>query len=342
MSNIKEVGKRKIKSIVLSRLIVLIVIIIIPILTFYIFTQNNFFQMNLIPENFRNFVIIISPWLFTFSWLFILILFANRFAKSIDTMDEQIKVIPTRYKLFYGLNAILLLATYAFPLLTPLMCVLAFASLGYRLGIINVDWDNVEKIPAIAIILAIIFAIIPTGISIAVIPDLLSFSKYVWDNYWIPIIPILYRISLALSTSLTYGSFIIFYRTGVAEYENINITYNSKKNINTNDIKLFQIFFFIFLIFLEWKQIEIKTLLYAGGFIIIIFISFVNFIKGRKNMDFKRYTFGYILTVILYGANIISWDALGIDWSVELLVIMISASTYIIIFFVVFLKIKEE
>ncbi|MHA1341311.1 MAG: hypothetical protein ACTSRZ_15145 [Promethearchaeota archaeon] len=342
MSGISKVGERRIKGILLSRLIIIIVIVIIPISMFWLFSQNQFFQMNIIPESWRNFILIITPWLFTIGWLFILILFVNRLAGSIDAMDENIQVIPTRYKLFYGLNAIALLFTYAFPILTPAVCVLAFASLGYRLGTINVDWDNVERTPFKAIFISILFAAIPGVISIAVIPDMINFSSYIWNTYWLPIIPILYRVSLALSTALTYGSLVILIQTGAAEYENIGILQSPKNEFKSTNIKIFEVLLFAFLLFLEWKQIEVKSLLYAGGFIIVCFTTFVNFIKGRKNVDFRTYTLGYIVTIILYGANIVSWDALGIASSIELLVIMISASIYIIVYFIVFLKYEEN
>lgn len=342
ISGIKNVGERKFKGFLISRILVIVAIVVIPITEFLLFSSTDIFKMNLIPVQYRDIVIYITPWFFSFGWVFMLVLFANRISGSIDALDVHIQVIPTRLKLFYGLNALILLVVFAVPIITPVICILAFASAGYRLATIHTDWDEVERTPIGAIILAIIFAVIPVISSYAVLPDMLEFSQFVWFTYWVPVIPQLYQISLALSTALVYGSLAILIKTGAAEYENARVTSNKKDPINKTNVKIFQVLFFAFLLFLEWKELDLKDVIYLGGFVIVFFITIVNFIKGRNNADFKTYLFGYILTVILYGANLLSWEGLGMEESIKMIVIMISAASYLIIYFIVFLRYNEE
>ncbi|MBD3353562.1 MAG: hypothetical protein GF364_18910 [Candidatus Lokiarchaeota archaeon] len=342
ISDLSKAGDRRLKGLMMSRLLVVVSVVAIPIFIFVLFTRSDQFAMNLIPSEWRDLILIVTPWFFTFGWVFMLALFASRIAGALDAMDEHIQVIPARYKLFYGLNALALLVLFAIPILTPAISVLAFASAGYRLATIKTDWNEIERTPISAVILAIIFAAIPTVISIATLPDMLSFSEYMWFGYWVRVIPPLYTISLALSTALTFGSVVILVKTGAAEYENAYYKSSNKEPFNKINVIILEIIVFALLIFLEYYEVPFKNLIYVVGFIMICFNTIVNFIKGRKQADFRSYTFGYIITMVLYGANLLSWDALGLSEEIELLVIMISASAYILIYIIIFFTYRED
>lgn len=344
ISGLKQVGERRIHKFLLSRLLVIAAIIAIPILMFLLFNESmtNVFKMAWVPPSMRNFVLIFTPWLFSVGWVFMLILFANRTSGSIDAIDVNFKVVPNRYKIFYGINAIVVMVIFSFPIFTPIVCILAFASLGYRLGTIRKDWEKNDKTPILAIILTIIFAVFPLIISIAVLPDMITFSGYIWSKYWVPLINPLYSLSMALSTALTFGSLIILIKAGVSEYEQVK-TLADKKDLNIKWVKWFEVIVFAFLVFLEYEQLAFKQIFYYAGLIIVIFVFIVNFIKGRSmQMDFRSYWIGYILTIILLGANALSLNQLGFGQAVKNASVIISAAMYIILYIVVFLRYKED
>ena len=99
---------REVKGFILSRLLVLISIIIVPIAIFLIFNLVEFslwYSQN--PT--LNFWIlrVLCPLVFSVSWLFFLILFANRLSETIDSMDKTVGIVPLRLRFFFGLNAFL-------------------------------------------------------------------------------------------------------------------------------------------------------------------------------------------------------------------------------------------
>ncbi|MHA1818862.1 MAG: hypothetical protein ACTSU2_03215 [Promethearchaeota archaeon] len=337
-------GDRRIKGLKISRLLVLLSIIFVPIGTFFIFNSSmrSIFRMDWVPVEWRDIILNITPWVYTISWVFMLVLFANRIAGTFDIIDSNFSVIPNRLKIFYGINAIVVMIIFVFPLLTPVVGILAFASFGYRLGVIGHDWDKYDYTPRIAYILAVIFSIIPLFISVAVIPDMLAFSEKLWAIYWLPLINPLYKFSMDLCTALTIGSLVILVKTGVTEYEQIeSISHN--KDLNLNWVKGLEVLLFLLFIFMEWKKIEFIKAFYYAGFIIVIFITFVNFMRGRAiQKDFRSYSFGYILTIILLGANTLSLDQLGFGEMVKNISLIVSALMYIVLTIIVFLKYNEE
>ena len=115
-------------------MIILLSIILVPIAIFLIY---NFTDFNLWFSNEATLKIalikLLCPTVFSISWLFFLILFAERFADTLDDFDRTISVVPSRLKFFYGINAVYILFIFIFPLITPVISVLSFASFAWRL-----------------------------------------------------------------------------------------------------------------------------------------------------------------------------------------------------------------
>ena len=336
-NNTKE---RKIKGVMFSRLLVVLAIPIIPTIIFLIFSggvNNTIFDFNLIKsETLKAFILKITPWIFSISWVFILGLFASRISNSLDAIDRSFQVVPRRLNLFYGVNAVIILMVFVFPLLTPLICILAFASLGYRVTIAIVGWEDDDKAPKSALIVAMICAIFPGIISLTVMPDMFTFAQSIWVS-WQNYLDIFYVFSMTLCTALTIGSLAILMKTGVSEFEQL-------KNIGGQEppdvrwiVGLEGILFMLF-VFMAWKEIEILKMFYYAGFGISIIVPIINYFKGKKlTSDFKSYSAGYVLSAILLGANVLGMESLGLGEIVKITSIIISAATYIILFFIIFL-----
>lgn len=313
-------------------------LITIPILSFLVFNQFDF-NLEWVPLDWKNTILIVAPWFFSLGWIFVLLLFADRIAGSFDEVDLSAQVIPQRLKIYYGFNAIVVLIIFAFPLLSPVMCILSFASLGFRLSTFRIDWDEEEKTPTYAKIISILFAVYPAIISLIVLPEMFSFSQFIWNTYWLNWVDLLYVFAIALCTAQTYGSLIILVKTGASEYENSN-NLNSE-DVNVTWVYILEVLLFFFFIFLDLRDITIIQLFYIGGFIIACFITLVNFIKNRKELNINQYLFGYILTVILLGLNMLSQNEVAGE-AVKNLSIILSAAMYIGVYFIVFYRYNEN
>ena len=142
---------KEIKGIILSRLFILVAIFAVPILIFLIFILTDFDLW--FTTDVRVSVAIakvLVPSVFAVSWLYFMSLFANRFSETIEAMGRTVGIIPLRLKIFYGVNAIFVLFIFVFPLITPVVSILSFASMVWQLTTYRKEnWDDDAKVPFI-------------------------------------------------------------------------------------------------------------------------------------------------------------------------------------------------
>ncbi|MFX0081685.1 MAG: hypothetical protein ACFE94_08025 [Candidatus Hodarchaeota archaeon] len=330
---------KEIKGLILSRLIVLISIILVPLAIFLIFNITDF---NLWFSNDAGLKLILikllCPTVFSVSWLFFLILFAARFADTLDDIDRTISVVPSRLKFFYGINALYILFIFIFPLITPLISILSFASFAWRLTTFRKKrWEEDTKISTTTWIMMVIAAIIPLFCSIIVLPEYIVLADFLWNIIWIPILPSLYIVSYSLFTALAIGSLIIlFMNSGVSEYEQLFVEPSKKQSFW--NVRILEVVLFGFFLFLDLGKFEVINLFYIAGFIIIIFISIVNFLQGKtKIKSFKSHFFGYFIAAVFIGSNVL-FTTSEISQLLRVFSLIISAVLYIFVFFYTFLR----
>jgi len=333
---------KTVKGIIFSRLIVLLAVILVPISIFLIF---SFVDFNLWYSNDPdlNFWIIkiLSPIVFSISWLFFLILFANRFANTMESFDEKISVVTSRLKFFYGINAVYILFIFVFPIITPVIAILSFASFAWRLTTFRKEsWKDDSKTSVLTKVAMVLASIIPLFCTISIIPVYLELPLFLWNTVWLFLIEYLFIISYSLFTALSIGSLIIlFSNSGISEYEQIFVDTNQKKSFT--HIKILEVFLFGFFLFLDINDYPIIDLFYTSGLIIVIFTYFVNFIRGKsKYGNFKSYFVGYLIAAIFIGSNVIlSSEEISIFlriWS-----LLLSAILYIFVLFYTFVTIED-
>jgi hypothetical protein len=336
---------RRIKGLIISRLIVLISVILVPIVIFLIFAFTPF-ELAWIPdENIKFWLLkVIIPIIFSVSWVYFLILFANRTAASIDMMDKTIGVVPLRLKFFYGLNAVFILLIFIYPLITPIFATISFASFGWRLSTMRVeDWSEKEKTSTLTKVLIVLFCIPPVICGIIIVPEIYTLSYQLWSNVWIPMLEYIYIVSNSLCTALAFGSLIILFKTsGVSEYEQFYVKQNDKSFFR--GVIAFEAFLTGFFLFLEWFQIGVVNLFYYAGFFIVLFVAVANLIKGKmQNKSFKSYFFGYLIAIVFMGSSILIAlpEYFEIGTNLKNLSLIISAAAFILIFFITFLRIEN-
>ncbi len=174
---------REVKGIIISRLFVLIFIILVPIIMFLIFILADF-KLWFSDNPTLNLIIIkiLCPTVFSIAWLFFLILFATRVSKTIESMDKIAGVIPIRLKLFFGANALFVLFIFVFPIITPVIAVLSFSSMAWRLTTFRKESWEEEKVSLFTKVLMVLFSILPIACSIIILPQYIILAIFLWEE----------------------------------------------------------------------------------------------------------------------------------------------------------------
>ncbi|MFX1455514.1 MAG: hypothetical protein ACFFDB_09100 [Promethearchaeota archaeon] len=332
---------KEIKGLMVSRLIILLSIIFVPIAIFLSYNLTNFNLWFSSDVNLKIILIkILCPSIFSISWLFFLILFAGRFANTFDEFDRTISVVPSRLKFFYGINAIYILFIFIFPLITPIISILSFASFAWRLTTFRKKrWEEDTKISTFTWIMMGIASILPLFCSVIILPEYLVLANFLWNIIWVPNLDLLFTISYSLFTALAIGSLIIlFSNAGISEYE--QTIFDSKQENKFWNVKILELFLFGIFLVLDLYDFAVIEFFYLAGFVIIIFTSIVNFFRGKsKYQDFKSHFIGYLIAAVFIGSNVV-FTTSEISSFLRVWSLVISAILYIFVFFYTFLKLE--
>jgi hypothetical protein len=230
------------------------------------------------------------------------------------------------------------MAIFILPAITPVVSILSFASMAWRLTTIRRKrWEEDTKVSLLTWIVICIAAVVPIFCTVSIIPEFFVLTAFLWNDLWVPLLPYLFKISYALFTALAIGSFILmFYNAGISEYEQFWNGATKKKWIWY--IKILEIALFAFFLYLDLLEFEVINLFYIFGFIFIIITSFVNYIQGKsKVVGFKSHLFGYIIAAVFIGSNVLFSTEL-ISEILRVWSLIISAVLYIIVFLYTFLQ----
>ncbi|MHA1731736.1 MAG: hypothetical protein ACTSU5_07315 [Promethearchaeota archaeon] len=329
---------RRVKGFLVSRILVVFLAVVIPVVIWVTFTLGKF-EVAWFPEGtFKTVVIkILTPLVYSASWLMMFVLFASRISATFDALDKSSRVIPLRLLFFYGTNALFILAIFVFPIITPVVSVLAFASLAWRLTTIRkTDWGEEQRVSKVTWVAMVAFSVFPVFFAVLILPEILAFAVQLWETFWLPIVDVLYDGSVILCTALTFGSLVFLVQTGVSEYEQLGGA--KSEEINVVAIHIFEAALFAFFLFMMWHQIEFLDVFIWGGLLVACFVTVVNFIRGRRAVvDFKSATVGYVLAIAFVLAQML-WGTTQIKNYLLILtsVVFIAAIT------VTFFRVEDE
>ncbi|MBN1803455.1 MAG: hypothetical protein JW891_18240 [Candidatus Lokiarchaeota archaeon] len=340
-----------IKNIIVSRLFVLLAIFVVPVAIFLIFNVTDFsVWWSNDPVLSAIIVKFLTPLTYAVSWFYFLILFANRFADTIDSMEKHTNIIPLRLKIFYGINALFVLFVFVFPLITPLVSILSFASMMWQLTTFKKsNWDEKQKVPLITKILAVAAAILPIFCTASIAPDYLELPIYLFQSVWVPLLDLVMIFSYCLCTALAIGSLLVlFANNGVSEYE--QLWSDPKRDQTMLYIAILEILITIGLMVLAYANeltgnYPIIDLFYNLGFVIVLIVSIVNFFTGKsKNKKFRSHLLGYILAAVFMGSNLFIYDielTIVSEW-VRVISLNVLATVFIAVFLYTFVKMEES
>ncbi|MFX0135645.1 MAG: hypothetical protein ACFFDN_18520, partial [Candidatus Hodarchaeota archaeon] len=257
-----------------------------------------------------------------------------------DDFDRTISVVPSRLKFFYGINAVYILFVFVFPLITPIISILSFASMAWRLTTFRKKvWDEESKVSFLTRFMIVLSSVIPIFCAISVFPEYFKLASFLLNDIWLPILPYLFIISYSLFTALAIGSFILlFYNSGISEYEQFWVEPSKKRSFW--NIRILEVFLFAFFLFLDLGDYEVISLFYMAGFIFIIIISIINFFQGKSKIKgFKSHLVGYLIAAVFIGSNVI-FSTAEISGFLRFSSLMISAVLYVFVFFYTFFQVE--
>jgi hypothetical protein len=258
-----------------------------------------------------------------------------------ESFDDKISVVPSRLKFFYGINAVYILFIFVFPIITPVISILSFASFAWRLTTFRKEsWEDDTETSLLTKIVMVLAAVIPIFCTASIIPEFLALPIFLWNNIWLYLVDYLFKISYSLFTALSIGSLIIMLsNSGISEYEQIFTDTTQKKSFT--NVKVLVIFLFGFFLFLDINNYPIVELIYTAGLVIVIFTYLINLIRGRsKYGSFKSYFLGYLIAAVFIGSNVILTSE-EISEFLRFGSLLISAIIYIFVLFYTFITLED-
>ncbi|MHA1521090.1 MAG: hypothetical protein ACTSRK_12980 [Promethearchaeota archaeon] len=279
---------------------------------------------------------IVAPIFYCISWLYFNFLLGDRFARSLEIMAGSSASISMHYIVFYGVNALVLLMAFLIPIFTPIIGVLAFSSMVFKLLTMKTSWDDMDGKKQKSVKIFSILAAIPViFVSIFVVPDLISLSIEFSKDFWAFFVDPLFWLVKAYGVSIPIGNFINLYKKGVAEVDG--------KRYERDNISIFLIELTItgFLFFLESQGVEFVTFLYYAGMIFWIISLLANFKAGRSK---EGKTVENPIGLVLNGIFWVAWFIFGkqhldpsLAW-VKLALTILSAVIFFAYFVIIFIS----
>ncbi len=190
---------------------------------------------------------VVAPLIFSSPWIYVIISRRERIELTFVELNRTGEVIPLRWRIFYGINALFIFLFFILPLLSPLLAFIFSIFLAMKL--------KKKTVPKglIGLIIGIIYLALISSIPI------LLFAKFlvVYLNEWLKAItsawntnlPLIYDISIWVVNSLAVGALLSLIYTGAADYEERiigrRVTYPPIRTIRLIETVVFLCLFFV-------------------------------------------------------------------------------------------------
>lgn len=305
---------------------------------------------------------VIFPLSFSFTWWIFIYVLRNKIANSFSSIKEETNPIPTRWLIFYGVNAIIMLAFFIIPFISSIMAIFGFFVLAWNI-IVRSDWAYERgkfTLVCYAIMIFGLFLLFPILIQIEFWNDYTVFWDQLWGQ-WGNFVPYLYSFSIVVVNALTIGSLLNFIYSGSSEFERstfgASYTEPPRRIIVLLEIILFVIFFIIW-----WQSIVtggVFSYIYMGiglsCLTIAVLIFLISLFKGRKT-GIRPSILGYIYALLFmgiegyrivtvvseYGIGSIFDPVVGFNITLITTIVLIASVIFIIVFIVAVARAPNE
>lgn len=356
------------RGIDLMRLFVLILFIITPIyfiLLIYFVNLNGVLVLSIEPflsigPNITYFVI--YPLCFSFTWWIFIYFLRNKIANSYDLIKRETSPIPTRWLIFYGVNAAVMLIFFIIPFLSSLLAIFGFFVLAWNI-VVRSDWSferGKAHVICYGIMIFGLFLTFPILIQIEFWNDYTVFWEQIWAS-WQSFVPYIYSFSIVIVNALTIGSLFYFIYSGASEFEQgaFGTTYDKAPR---RAIVLLEILLFLFFTVIWWQSIVtrgvfswIYTIISLFCLALAVLIFLISLFRSRSagiNPSILGYIYailfmgveGYRLvnTALTYGIERIFDPSAGYPQEIMTTTILVASIIFILVFLVAVARSPDE
>jgi hypothetical protein len=200
------------------------------------------------------------------------------------------------------------------------------------------EWDEDEKVGTFTKVLVVLACIPGVLGAVMILPEMLDFSVFVWNEVWFPFTPLLYLVSISMATAFTFGSFISLL-LGWGDRSERSV----EQRLGT---RMFEGFLFAAVFVMGYYRTPVFDVLLNFGLVLVIVLWLAQWLRGRQaTVDFKSYFFGYLMTALflgtsfLFGSEDLSLAQIEM-WRSILLVA--TGALHIIIFIIIFIRLEDH
>lgn len=180
-------------------------------------------QMTPFADDGLNFLFhyVAAPSVFSAPWVGTIYYQRYRLANAVYIMDETIIVVPLRWRVFYGANAVFILIVFILPMATPAIAIIeGLIVAGYVFYLVGIGKLGGGKPAAVlGVLVAIALCILPIIVMINFLPVYIEVWETIlrtWTGFWLNIA---YGVAQCLVNALSFGAPVYFIYYGAQEYD---------------------------------------------------------------------------------------------------------------------------
>ena len=297
------------REIFFSRLTILITSISAPIY-FSILLYFIPFQIDLpIPDSIPYAPLLIRhalvPLVLAFPWLAIIYLYRYKLANSLINLWNNTILIPLKWRIFYGFNALIISLFFVIPFTTPIVALIAAIFLAGRIvARVRYPEQGAGAGPWIGFtILALLFAIAPIYFVIKLIP-LYTLITGIIIELWFSNITIIALIAMWIANALAIGSLLEFIAVLRIHHQIDTFGYKLSE-VPKRLIIVLEILIFISLttIYLTYPSESSMFFFYVniGSLGIVSIIFLIGLITGIKTKENRKTLTGLFVAAVFVG-----------------------------------------
>ncbi|MEQ9714544.1 MAG: hypothetical protein ABGF52_03295 [Candidatus Asgardarchaeum sp.] len=325
-----------------AKLLTLILALLTPIyfiiLVFIIPEIGNVVVPLPIPETA---IKILTALVISFPWIFLIYELRNILPEAFIELKNTTSLIPLKWKIFYGVNALIVATFFIIPLVTPLFTIVMCFIIAGRIVSHLID---IEKHGKLIWILWSIFStilLLTLGYFIAI----LVFSNMVGIVFslivvWYQHIEIIAALSIWVANSLAYGSLIeIIFLYKI--HKEIDIIGMKTTDVPYHAIRIFELCFFLTLavIWLYFSELRDVIFFYINNIALAIVIMVFVFgtVSGMKKKKMQTSFIGILVAAVFVSIYIYQ----QLNLIAITIILIISSFMFYILFAYSILKIRK-
>ena len=248
---------------------------------------------------------ILVPLILAFPWLALIYLYRYKLANSLINLWNNTILIPLKWRIFYGFNALIISLFFVIPFATPIVALVAAVFLAGRI-VSRIKYPEQGSGPAPWIgflFLALLFAIAPIYFVIKLIPLYTLITDIIID-LWFSNITVIALIAMWIANALAIGSLIEFLAVLRIHHQIDTLGYKMsevpKTLVTIIEILIFSSLAGVYVVYTnKGNLIFFYVNMISLGIVSIIFL--IGFFTGIKTKENRKTLTGLFVAAVFVG-----------------------------------------